>query len=207
MTSAIHQIRLLRKQSQFLGANISELLVILIFNSNQFLKTNLPLCHSTKMIREQLTPSSTAHALNAERQSIRVRKSFTGPLRRRRCTTHAGRRISNSSTNPHGTKITTMRSFLGPDTNHHIHNQRGAASEQLHLTTMKTFNRTYLPDSIEYKGKKYNRDLDSTVAYRAGRRFNAQNAIQINVLEKNLRGKTDLHGLPYKAHSYIFTAS
>lgn len=66
---------------------------------------------------------------------------------------------------------------------------------------MKVFNRANLPESIMYNGFRY--------VYLCGKHENkdkyiGKKVIQINVLSRNLRGKTDLYGNPYKASEFIF---
>ena len=66
------------------------------------------------------------------------------------------------------------------------------------VMAMKTFYRTYLPDFINYNGKKY--------IYFGSKNLNKKpdKAIIVKVLSRNLRGKTDLHGLPYKPTEWYF---
>ena len=52
---------------------------------------------------------------------------------------------------------------------------------------MKTFNRTYLPDEIKYNGKTYRKYADKN-----------EDFVTVKVLQSILKGKTDLHGQPYK---------
>jgi len=80
---------------------------------------------------------------------------------------------------------------------------------------MKTFNRSSLPESIIYNGKIYkcNASESSLMAqsinissYLIALKRNGINAIIVNVLSKNLKGKTDLHGQPYKPSQWIYTS-
>ena len=80
---------------------------------------------------------------------------------------------------------------------------------------MKQYNRTYLPDEILYNGETYKvnpaisgamhsnntplKTIDTTL------RKEGKKAICVNVLSKNLRGRTDLHGKPYQPSKWIFT--
>lgn len=70
---------------------------------------------------------------------------------------------------------------------------------------MKQYNKTHLPDVINYKGEDYKRDYDATEKYRSGEKLPSKYHIQVNVLSNNLKGRTDLHGKPYQAHVYIYT--
>lgn len=58
---------------------------------------------------------------------------------------------------------------------------------------MKTFNKTSLPESIKYNNKTYVYSVEKTV-----------NSIQVNVLNRNLKGKTDLYGNQYKPTKHYF---
>jgi hypothetical protein len=71
---------------------------------------------------------------------------------------------------------------------------------------MRTFKRTYLPDEIESQGKKYLLDLDKTNLKRDGHSFITKECILVHVLSKNLKGRTDLHGMPYKPTEWVFQA-
>lgn len=52
---------------------------------------------------------------------------------------------------------------------------------------MKTFYRTYLPESIKYNGKIYGRYNEVSDDF-----------VIVKVLSRNLKGRTDLYGHPYK---------
>lgn len=69
------------------------------------------------------------------------------------------------------------------------------------LRLMKKFSRCNLPDSIMYNGKKY--------LYLCGKHENkdmyaGKKCVQVNVLSRILRGRTDLHGRLYKPSEFIF---
>lgn len=69
------------------------------------------------------------------------------------------------------------------------------------LLPMKIFSRCNLPESIKYNGKKY--------VYLCGKHENkdiyiGKKCVQVNVLQRNLRGRTDLHGRLYKPSEFIF---
>ncbi len=80
---------------------------------------------------------------------------------------------------------------------------------------MKTFNRTYLPETIKYNGIEYRRNgqLSSTfegIHFALPKLLEAlkkggQKAVLVKVLSKNLKGKTDLHGKLYQPTLWIFT--
>lgn len=71
---------------------------------------------------------------------------------------------------------------------------------------MKTFKRTYLPDQIRYNNKVYEVDIELSSLYSMGK-INTipKDAIKIEVLSKNLKGKSDLYGKPYVPTIFIFT--
>ena len=80
---------------------------------------------------------------------------------------------------------------------------------------MKTYSKKYLPESVTYKGETYkmnalisgamniNNTSVNTIA--ATLKKEGRKAILITVLSNNLKGKTDLHGNPYKPTKFIFT--
>lgn len=80
---------------------------------------------------------------------------------------------------------------------------------------MKTFNKTHLPDEINYKGEIYTLNIELTTLYLKTKTpeedmkeiLKTQNkkAIQVLVLSKNLKGKTDFFRNPYKPFKYFFT--
>jgi hypothetical protein len=63
---------------------------------------------------------------------------------------------------------------------------------------MKAFSRTSLPESIKYNGRTYTR-VNNATDFFTGEKF-----IAVNVLSRNLRGKLDAHGKPYRATNHIF---
>lgn len=70
---------------------------------------------------------------------------------------------------------------------------------------MKTFKRSYLPDSIEYNGKKYVPDHDSSTNIQLGVQLSPRpGSIKVVVTNPRLRGKEDLHGKPYPSSTYYF---
>ena len=82
---------------------------------------------------------------------------------------------------------------------------------------MKTFNKTYLPEVIEYAGATYkvngaisgamkeNNTSLSTIAITLKKE--GRKAVLVRVLSKSLRGKTDLHGKPYQPTKWIYTTN
>ncbi len=68
---------------------------------------------------------------------------------------------------------------------------------------MKQFNKTFLPDSIQYKGNEYRVNIEKTHLHR-GYITHQKDCIIVNVLSKNLKGVTDLHGNLYKPTVWIF---
>ena len=80
---------------------------------------------------------------------------------------------------------------------------------------MKQYSKTHLPDCIIYKGETYKVNIEISGAMRdnntsfntiaATLRKEGRKAVLVNVMSKNLRGKTDLHGKPYQPTKWIFT--
>lgn len=69
------------------------------------------------------------------------------------------------------------------------------------LRLMKKFSRCNLPESIKYNGKTY---IYLCSKHGNKDRYAEKKCVQVNVLSRNLRGKTDLHGKPYKPSEWIF---
>jgi hypothetical protein len=80
---------------------------------------------------------------------------------------------------------------------------------------MKTYKKTFLPDFIEYKGKTYhmNSSISSSMQLSKTKAKTVLKTIKttrvkvviVEVLSKNLKGKTDLYGKPYEPTKFIFT--
>lgn len=80
---------------------------------------------------------------------------------------------------------------------------------------MKTFNSVYLPDAIQYNGASYKANAAITSAMIANNtslkiientlKKEGRKMVVVNVLSKNLKGKTDLHGKPYQPQKHIYT--
>lgn len=82
---------------------------------------------------------------------------------------------------------------------------------------MKQFNKTYLPDTITYAGKVYTLNVEISAGMVANNtslktiaatlKQEGRNAVLVNVMSKNLKGKLDLHNKPYQPSKFIFTTS
>jgi len=80
---------------------------------------------------------------------------------------------------------------------------------------MKQYNKTYLPNEITYNGNAYKtnaRITSSMIANNTSVRVisetlkkEGRKMLVVNVLSKNLKGKTDLYGKPYQPNKHIFT--
>ena len=78
---------------------------------------------------------------------------------------------------------------------------------------MKKFNRTWLQEEIFYNGEHYNcnhrksAELSSKTLGTIKKELSEEGkkCILVNVLSSNLKGKTDLHGQPYKPTTWIYT--
>lgn len=70
---------------------------------------------------------------------------------------------------------------------------------------MRIVNRTSLPHQIKLGDNIYELDIHKTTCRRGAYPFDAKNCIQVDVLHKNLRGRTDLHDMPYKPTIWIFS--
>lgn len=80
---------------------------------------------------------------------------------------------------------------------------------------MKSFKKYYLPDSIEYAGKTLTMNAEASAKINLGRSANLEANFQkevnektvciVEVMSKNLRGKNDLYGQPYKPTKFIFS--
>lgn len=82
---------------------------------------------------------------------------------------------------------------------------------------MKTFNKSYLPETVIYNGVVYERNASITSAMSANNtpistirktlKEEGRKMVLVNVLQRSLRGKTDLHGKPYQPTKWIFTTT
>lgn len=80
---------------------------------------------------------------------------------------------------------------------------------------MKTFNKSSLPDTIEYNGSIYKLNVsisssmhlnDTPIAtISATLKKEGKKAVLVICMSKNLKGKTDLHGKPYQPTKWIYT--
>ena len=75
---------------------------------------------------------------------------------------------------------------------------------------MKQFNKTYLPEYIIYNRNKYT--LEQSCANQNSAKYDlmdlnckGKKVIQVNVLSRNLKGKTDFFNQPYKPTIWLFT--
>lgn len=82
---------------------------------------------------------------------------------------------------------------------------------------MKQYSKTYLPEVIKYNGENYypNAAISSAMianntslkTISATLKKEGRKCLCVNVLSKNLKGKTDLYRNPYKPMQHIFTTS
>ena len=80
---------------------------------------------------------------------------------------------------------------------------------------MKTFKKSYLPESVTYNGEIYflNSSISGSMSASGTNpkkvieavKSTGKKAVLVEVLQNSLKGKTDLHGQPYKASQFIFT--
>lgn len=72
---------------------------------------------------------------------------------------------------------------------------------------MKKFNRTFLPEFINYNGKTYLRYLPLSATIEADGLLPIPHfSILVLVLCRRLKGRTDLHGRTYKPTKWIFSS-
>ena len=82
---------------------------------------------------------------------------------------------------------------------------------------MKTYNKTHIPEQIVYKDSIYKPNAAITSAQKlnntslktiaATLKKEGRKMIVVNCLSNNLKGRTDLHGQPYKPSQWIYTTS
>ena len=70
---------------------------------------------------------------------------------------------------------------------------------------MKTFKRRSLPDQIKYGGRVYKRDVAASSKYSLYKIKPQINFVVVEVLSKNLEGRTNFHNNPYQPTKWIFT--
>lgn len=70
---------------------------------------------------------------------------------------------------------------------------------------MKVFKRARIPDQVTYNGQIYKVDIELSSAFNIDKAKKMPDVLLVEVYNKNLRGKTDLHGNPYKPSEWIFT--
>jgi len=72
---------------------------------------------------------------------------------------------------------------------------------------IKRMSKTYLPESITHLGKEFKRVCALNIDGAAKElQANGNHVIVLSVLSKNLKGRTDLHGNPYKPTQWVFVA-
>jgi hypothetical protein len=80
---------------------------------------------------------------------------------------------------------------------------------------MKTFNKSYLPETVKYNGNTYTENTTITTAMNksgtpakqvlTALKSTGKKGILINVLNKRLKGVKDLHGNFYEPRPHIYT--
>ncbi|MEO7048971.1 MAG: hypothetical protein ABI091_26950 [Ferruginibacter sp.] len=82
---------------------------------------------------------------------------------------------------------------------------------------MKTFKKSFLPDSITYNGEIYHcngaisgamsaNNTKPSIIYKS-LKWQNRKCVLVLVLSNNLKGKEDLHGKPYQPTKWIFTTN
>lgn len=70
---------------------------------------------------------------------------------------------------------------------------------------MKVFNKSYLPTEISYNGKEFVCDFTQSALIHSEQEAKRKGVkVIVNILSNSLKGRTDLHGNPYKASVFIF---
>lgn len=80
---------------------------------------------------------------------------------------------------------------------------------------MKTFSKTFLPETVEYNSQTYYLNIKISAAMTVNStspniiqdtlKKEGRKAVLVKVMSRNLRGKTDLHGKPYQPTEWVFT--
>ncbi len=70
---------------------------------------------------------------------------------------------------------------------------------------MKQFNKESLPLEIVYKKQVYKLDTVATEELKRGVVLARGYHVQVNVLHRNLRGREDFHGKPYKPTVWVYS--
>lgn len=80
---------------------------------------------------------------------------------------------------------------------------------------MKTFKKDHLPESIEHNGNTYYYNAGITTGWERNNtpletitkalKLEGRKAVMLICLDKNAKGKPDLHGKTYEGQKYIFT--
>ena len=69
---------------------------------------------------------------------------------------------------------------------------------------MKTFKKTFLPEEVSYNNKTYLRNAKKTVDLLLNKVNPGGDCVVVEVLSRNLKGKTDLRGNCYKPTKHVF---
>lgn len=79
---------------------------------------------------------------------------------------------------------------------------------------MKIYNKTSLPEKIDYNGKEYKCDMNLSADVTSIKspkltelKIKKVDFIVVTVLSARLRGKLDLWGQPYKPTTWVFTTN
>jgi hypothetical protein len=79
---------------------------------------------------------------------------------------------------------------------------------------MRTFKRTSLPETVNYNGENYTLDIKLTSLHHVlphevelTALTQKKKIVTVEVMHKNLKGKNDYHGQPYKPNVWIFSRS
>ena len=70
---------------------------------------------------------------------------------------------------------------------------------------MKIFNRTNLPLNIKYNNNTYKFNAKASGIYSVSKQTPLNKFVFVDVLSRNLRNRTNLHGQPYNPSRFIFT--
>lgn len=71
---------------------------------------------------------------------------------------------------------------------------------------MKAFKRTVMPDSITHNNRIYKLDVEKSHLFNNGKDFDETGCIILELHNRRLKGKTDLHGKAYQNSYWIYKA-